>query len=143
MASHPAILAESSYPLLNAFWTMLWLFLWVLWFFLLFRIIGDVFRSTDLSGWAKAGWSLFVIILPFLGVFTYLIVRGSTIQQRDAAQAKAVDDAFRTYAARTLNPQAGGATGSAADELTKLSALHDRGVLSDAEFNTQKTKILA
>ena len=71
-------------PLLDAFLTMMWFFLWVLWFFLLFRIITDIFRSKDLSGWGKAGWLIFVIILPFLGVFVYLIARGHKMTERDA-----------------------------------------------------------
>lgn len=62
-----------SYPLLGAFWTLLWLFLWVIWIFLLFKVIIDIFRSHDLGGWGKAGWLIFVIVLPFLGVFVYLI----------------------------------------------------------------------
>ena len=61
----------NSYPLANAFWTMLWFFLWILWFFLLFRIILDIFRSKDLGGWGKAGWLIFVCILPFLGCLLY------------------------------------------------------------------------
>jgi len=70
-------------PLLDAFWTMMWFFLWVLWFFLLFRIIVDIFRSHDLGGWGKAGWLAFVIILPFLGVFVYLIARGHKMAEQD------------------------------------------------------------
>jgi Short C-terminal domain/Phospholipase_D-nuclease N-terminal len=138
MANHTVILADSGYPLLNAFWTMLLLFLWILWFFLLFRIFADIFRSHDLSGWGKAAWSVFIVILPFLGVFVYVIARGSHMHERDLAQAKAADDAFRAYAKQTLATPA-----SSAEELTKLAALHDKGVLSDAEFAAQKAKILA
>lgn len=64
------------YPLLNMFWTMLLVFLWIMWFVLLFRIIGDIFRDDRLSGWAKAGWLVFCLLLPFLGVFVYVIARG-------------------------------------------------------------------
>jgi hypothetical protein len=81
-------------PLLDVFLTMMWFFLWVLWvlwFFLLFRVIMDVFRSHDLGGWGKAGWLVFVIVLPFLGVFVYLIARGHKMADRDAAQAQAQD----------------------------------------------------
>jgi Phospholipase_D-nuclease N-terminal len=70
-----------SYPLLNVFLTMMWFFLWVLWIYLLIRVIADIFRSRDLGGWAKAGWLAFVIILPFLGVFGYLIARGGDYQR--------------------------------------------------------------
>ena len=89
-------LASQDYPLLNLFWTMLELFLWVLWFFLLFRIIIDIFRSHDLGGWGKALWLIFVIVLPFLGVFVYLIARGSSMGERDARQAQEVDAATRS-----------------------------------------------
>ncbi len=81
------------YPLLNLFWTMLWFFLWILWIFLLVRIIGDVFRSHDLSGLRKAAWLILILVLPFVGVFVYLVVRGSDMHTRDA---KAQDD-FRSY----------------------------------------------
>jgi len=77
-------LATQDYPLLNLFWTMMLLFFWVLWFVLLFWVIVDIFRSHDLSGWGKAGWLFFVIILPYLGVFVYLIARGSEMSQRQA-----------------------------------------------------------
>jgi Short C-terminal domain/Phospholipase_D-nuclease N-terminal len=132
------VLAAQDYPALNLFWSILEVFLWIMWFFLLFRIIGDIFRSSDLSGWGKAGWSLFVIILPFLGVLLYLIVRGSTMHERDAAQAQAADAAFRSYI-----KQSAGTTSSTAEELTKLADLHDHGVLTDAEFLQQKAKLLA
>ena len=126
----------SSYPLLNAFWTMLWFFLWILWFFLLFRIILDIFRSKDLGGWGKAGWLIFVCILPFLGVFVYLIARGSKMTQRDAEDAQAADQAMRAYVR-----DAAGSSGPA-DELAKLADLRDRGVISDAEFQQSKAKVL-
>ena len=79
-------LASQDYPLLNLFWTMLELFLWVLWFFLLFRVIIDIFRSHDLGGWGKALWLIFVIVLPYLGVFVYLIARGASMGERREAR---------------------------------------------------------
>jgi hypothetical protein len=115
---------------------MMWFFLWVLWFFLLFRIIMDIFRSKDLGGWGKAGWLAFVIILPFLGVFVYLIARGHKMTEHDATQAREQDQAFRAY----VQEAAGGA--SPADELTKLADLRDRGVITDADFQQGKDKIL-
>jgi hypothetical protein len=124
-------------PLLDAFWTMMWFFLWVLWFFLLFRVITDVFRSRDLGGWGKAGWLVFVIVLPFLGVFVYLIARGNKMADRDAAQAQAQDKAFRAY----VQESAPG-TASTADELAKLADLHDHGVISDADFEAAKAQTL-
>lgn len=129
------ILASSSYPLLDAFWTMVELFLWILWFFLLFRVIIDIFRSSDLGGWGKAGWLIFVIILPFLGVFVYVIARGSSMHDRDVRQAQQADEAARAYVREA-------ASSGTADELSKLVALRDQGVLSDAEFNAQKAKLL-
>ena len=126
----------NSYPLANAFWTMLWFFLWILWFFLLFRIILDIFRSKDLGGWGKAGWLIFVIILPFLGVFVYLIARGSKMAQRDVDDAQAADQAARSYIRDVAQES------SPADQLAKLADLRERGVITDAEFQQSKAKVL-
>ncbi len=126
------------YPLLNLFWTMLWLFVWILWIFLLIRIISDIFRSHDLGGWGKAAWLIFVIILPFLGILVYLIARGGGMQDRDIKQAQAADAAMRSYIQETAS-----SSSSTAAELEKLSALHTQGVLTDAEFASQKAKLLA
>lgn len=123
-------------PLLDAFFTMMWFFLWVLWFFLLFRIIMDIFRSKDLGGWGKAGWLIFVIILPFLGVFVYLIARGHKMTERDVAQAQEQNQAFRAYVR-----EAAGET-STADELARLADLRDRGVITEADFQQGKDKAL-
>jgi len=131
-------LASQDYPLLNLFWTMLEFFLWVLWFFLLFRVILDIFRSHDLGGWGRALWLIFVIVLPFLGVFVYLIVRGSSMGQRDARQAQEMDAATRSYI-----QSAAGTSTSTAEELTKLAGLRDQGVITDAEFAAQKAKVLS
>lgn len=126
-----------SYPLLSAFLTMMWFFIWILWIFLLVRIIMDIFRSHDLSGWGKAGWLAFVIILPFLGVFVYLIARGGKMHDRDARQAQAQDEAFRSYVRQAAREDT-----SSADDLTKLADLRDRGVISEAEFQRGKEKLL-
>jgi hypothetical protein len=126
------------YPLLGAFFSVLWIFLWILWLFLLFRVIMDVFRDDSLSGFAKALWLIFVILLPFLGVFIYVIVRGSEMGKRDLAQAQASEEAFRSYV-----QQAAASGGGTADELAKLADLRQRGVISDAEFEQQKAKMLA
>ena len=125
-----------NYPLLDAFWTMLWFFLWILWFFLLFRIILDIFRSKDLGGWGKAGWLIFVCILPFLGVFVYLIARGSKMTQRDVDDAQAADQAARSYIRDVAQES------SPADQLAKLADLRERGVITDAEFQQSKAKVL-
>jgi hypothetical protein len=124
-------------PLLDVFLTMMWFFLWVLWLFLLFRVIMDIFRSRDLGGWGKAGWLVFVIVLPFLGVLVYLIARGGKMHERDARQAQAQDEAFRSYVRDAA--QDGGGT---ADELAKLADLHDHGVINDADYEAGKEKVL-
>ena len=127
------------YPLLGAFWTFLWFFLWILWFFLLFRIIVDIFRDHSMSGWAKAAWLIFIIILPFLGVFVYLIARGGSMAERDMDQAKSQEQAFRSY----VQEAAGSSGGGTASELSRLADLKERGVITDAEFQQQKAKLLA
>jgi hypothetical protein len=126
----------SSYPLLDAFLTMLWFFLWILWLVLLFRIITDIFASHDLGGWGKAGWLVFVIILPFLGVFVYLIARGRTMSERQLRTAQAQDKAFRDYIRQTASEE------SSADQIAKLVDLRDRGAITDQEFQQAKTGIL-
>ncbi len=128
----------NDYPLLNLFWTMLLFFLWVLWIFLLIRIVSDIFRSPDLGGLGKAVWLVLIILLPYLGVLIYLIVRGGSMAHRDLSQVRAQDDAFRQYI-----QQAAATPGtSTAEELSRLAALRDQGVLTDAEFTAQKDKLL-
>ena len=89
--------ASTDYPVLNVFWTIFEIFAFVIWFWLLFVILTDVFRSSDLSGWGKAGWTIFVIFLPVIGILTYLIVRGPSMHERSAQQARQQDEAFRSY----------------------------------------------
>ncbi|RKE19641.1 SHOCT domain-containing protein [Streptomyces sp. TLI_171] len=136
-----------NYPLLNIFWTMLELFLWILWFFLLFKIITDIFRSDDMGGWGKAGWTIFVILLPFLGVLVYLIARGSSMTQRDVAQAKQADAAFQDYIRKAAGTGGGGgataASGGHVDDLARLAELKTSGALSDEEYRRAKDKLLA
>ncbi len=126
------------YPILGLFWSMLWFFLLFAWIMLLFRVITDIFRSHDMGGFAKALWVIFVIIVPFLGVFIYVIARGHSMADRDLERAQAHEAAFRSYVQTT----AGSGTG-AADELTKLADLKAKGVITDAEFEQQKAKLLA
>ncbi|MFJ7949334.1 SHOCT domain-containing protein [Streptomyces sp. NPDC096354] len=126
------------YPLLGAFWTMLWIFLWMIWIFLLFRVFSDIFRDDSLNGWAKAGWSIFAVVLPFLGVFVYLIARGKGMGEREVHQARARQHAFDSYVRET----AGTGKPSAAEELAKLSEIKARGDLTDEEFQRAKEKIL-
>ncbi len=124
-------------PLFDLFWSMLWFFLFIAWIWLLISIFGDIFRS-DMSGGAKAGWIVFVVVLPFLGVLIYVIVNGGKMQERSVRQAEMIDRAQRDY----VKSVAGGQT-SSADELTKLADLKSRGVISDQEFEAQKAKILS
>ncbi|MEU7162339.1 SHOCT domain-containing protein [Streptomyces chrestomyceticus] len=128
------------YPLLGVFWTTFWLFMWMLWFFLLFRVIGDVFRDDELNGWAKTGWIISVLVLPFLGVFVYVLARGRGMGRREVSRAQAQQEAFDTYVRRTAAKDASRTT--QADELTKLSRLRERGDISDAEFQQAKSKVL-
>lgn len=127
------------YPLLGAFWTMMWIFLWILWIVLLFRVIGDVFTDDSLSGWGKTGWTFFVIILPFLGIFVYLIARGRDMGKRGQQAARARQESLDAYIRETA-----GSTGSGghADELAKLSELKSKGDLTEAEFQNAKQKVL-
>lgn len=127
------------YPLLGLFWTMLMFFIWFAWILLLFRIFGDIFRSDDMGGLAKAFWSIFVIVVPLLGVLVYLIARGDSMTKRDVAAAKANEAAFQEY----VRSAAGGGGGGTASELAKLAELRDAGVLTDDEFAQQKAKLLA
>jgi hypothetical protein len=124
------------YPLLGLFWTMMIFFLWFAWLMLLFRVFADIFRSQDMGGWAKGLWTIFVILVPFLGVFIYVIVRGRSMRERDLAAVQQRDAEFQTYVRQTAG------TAGAADELTKLAALRDSGALTDAEFAAQKAKLL-
>jgi hypothetical protein len=125
------------YPLLDAFLTIFWLFIWIMWIFLLIRVITDVFRSHDLSGVGKAGWTLVLIIFPLIGVLVYLIARGDGLHTRETRQAQASEEALRDY----LN-RAAGTTGSTADELHRLADLRDRGVLNDEEFQRLKARLV-
>ena len=125
-----------SYPLLGAFWTIFEIFLWVIWFWILITVFIDIFRSQDLSGWGKALWFLFVLFIPLIGVLVYLIARGGKMHEHAAAQAQQQDQEFRSYVQETASSQ------STADQLTKLADLRDRGVISAAEFEREKAKIL-
>ena len=133
------LLASSSYsyPILGAFWTIFMIFLWVIWFWILITVFIDLFRSHDLSGWAKASWFIFILLIPLIGVLVYLIVRGSKMHQHQVQDAQAQDQQFRRYVQEAAGPQ------SSADELAKLAKLRDQGVLTAEEFDREKAKILA
>lgn len=129
------------YPLLNLFLTMLYFFLWIAWLFLLFRIILDIFRSHDLGGWGKAGWTILILFVPFLGVLIYVIARGSSMQERDMQQARDSKQAMDRYITETAKGAA--PASSPVDELTKLADLHKSGAINDDEFAAMKAKVLA
>ena len=126
-------------PLLDLFWTILIFFVFVLWIYLLITIMIDIFRSDDMGGWAKALWVFFIIILPFLGVLIYVIVRGNSMQDRAGKAAMAQDAAQREY----IQSVAGGGGSSTTDQLAQLADLHSSGALTDAEFQAQKDRLLA
>jgi Short C-terminal domain/Phospholipase_D-nuclease N-terminal len=132
------ILADSSYPLLNLFWSMCIFFLWVVWIWILIMVFIDIFRSHDLSGWAKALWFVFVLFIPVLGVLVYLIARGGKMHEHAAQQAQQQDAETRAYIQDAASSPA-----SSADQLAKLAGLRDHGVISDAEFEREKAKVLA
>jgi len=126
-------------PLLDLLWSMFMFFLFFAWIWLVVTVFFDIFRSDDLSGWAKAGWSIFVILIPLLGVLIYVIARGDKMQQRRIDDARAQQAATGDY----IRSVAGSGGASVADELTKLGQLRDQGALTDQEYEAQKAKLLA
>jgi hypothetical protein len=127
----------SSYPFLDVMWTMLVFFVWILWFWLLIGVFADIFRRHDLSGWGKTGWLVFVIILPFLGVFIYLITQNEGMTQRGLDRANAQQAQVDNYVRQTAG------SGGAAGEIEKGKALLDSGAITQAEFDAIKQKALA
>ena len=121
----------------QVFFSLLWFFLFFLWIWLLIMVFADIFRDHTMSGWGKAAWVIFVIILPFLGVFVYLIARGGSMAERAAAQQQKADQQFQQYV------QSVASTASPADELARLADLKAKGVITDAEFDQLKAKALA
>ena len=127
-----------NYPLLNLFWTIFLVFVWVMWFWILITVFIDIFRSSDLSGWGKALWFLFVLLIPLVGVLVYLIARGGSMHDRAARVAQQQDAEVRSYVR-----EAAGTESTPADQLAKLADLHARGVIPDQEFAQEKAKVLA
>ncbi|MDA5285570.1 SHOCT domain-containing protein [Streptomyces sp. NPDC054904] len=126
------------YPVLGAFWTVMWIFLWVMWLVLLFRIVVDLFRDHEMSGWLKAAWLLFLILIPFLGVLVYVIARGRNMGRREIKHAQEQQQAFNAY----IRDAAGSTGKNTTDELARLSELKAKGDLSEAEFQQAKQKLL-
>ena len=131
------MLVAADYPFLDVFWTMIIFFLWILWFFLLFRVIADIFRRHDIGGGTKTLWILFVIFLPFLGVFVYLIAHSSDMADRDMSSARASQQQFDQYV------QSVAGSGGAAAEIDKAKGLLDSGTITQQEFDAIKAKALA
>ena len=127
----------TDYPVLDLFLTMLYFFLFVIWIWLLIMVFVDIFRSQDLNGWGKALWAIFIIILPFLGVFVYLLARGGGMHDRSARESAQQQTAFDQYVRQTAG------SSDTATQLSKLADLKSQGVLTDAEFEAQKAKLLA
>ncbi len=128
-----------NYPILGLFWTMLIFFFWVIWIIIVFRTIVDIFRNDEIGGFSKAFWLIFIVVVVWLGVLIYLIVHGKGMARRGIEKQQAQQAAFDSYVRQTATASGGGT----ADELTKLADLHSRGVISDAEFASQKAKLLA
>lgn len=129
----------TSYPLLDVFLTTLWIVGFILWIWLVIAVFTDLFRDHHMGAWAKVLWILFVIFLPIIGVLVYLIARGGAMRERAMEDAKAQDQATREY----IKSVAGDGSKNTADELTKLAALRDQGVITQQEFEQQKNKILS
>jgi hypothetical protein len=126
-----------NYPLLDIFLTMLWFFVWCLWIFLVVWTLLQIFRRRDLSGWAKALWTVFIIFVPLFGVLTYLIVRGGHLANEQVSDYNAPqDEGYRAYGRHEAQGR------QSADELTKLADLRDRGVITDEEFQKGKVQLL-
>ncbi|MFD5566195.1 MULTISPECIES: SHOCT domain-containing protein [Kitasatospora] len=131
------------YPLLNLFWTMMWFFLWILWLFLLFKVITDIFHSHDLSGWGQAGWTVLVVLLPYIGVLVYLIARGKSMGNRDRALAMQAESSFQDYVRKAAGTENQDAGRRHVDELARLADLKNSGAISEDEYRAAKSKLLA
>ena len=129
------LLIAADYPFLDVFWTMIIFFCWVAWIWVLIVIISDLFRRHDTSGWVKALWVIFLIVLPFLGVLIYLIANGSGMSRRQAETVRASQEQFDSYVKSV--------SGGSASELAKAKELLDSGAINQAEYDQLKSKVLA
>jgi hypothetical protein len=127
----------ADYPLLNIIWTMLVFFAWVIWFWLLIVVFSDIFSRHDISGWGKAGWLLLVVVLPYLGVFIYMIAQGTHMAERRDKRSQAARSEFDDYVKNVA------ASGGPAAEIDKAKQLLDSGAITQAEFDSIKAKALA
>ena len=131
-------MVAASYTFLDVFWSMLVFFVWVMWFMLLFRIWGGVFSRSDLSGLGKTGWLVFTILVPFLGVFIYVVKENDGMNQRALDRARAQQSQMDDYVRATA-----GGGGGAASEIERAKQLLDSGAITQAEFDAMKAKALA
>ena len=122
----------------QVFWSIVWFTLFFIWLWLLIMVFGDIFRSPDLSGASKAIWTIFVIVVPYLGVFVYLIARGHKMNEHAVAAAQEADAQQKAYIQSVVAK-----SGSPAEELAKAADLKEKGLIDDAEFAAMKAKILA
>ena len=131
------LLTASSYPFLDILWTTLIFFAWVIFIWIAVTVLIDVFRRHDISGWGKAGWTIFVVFLPWLGVLIYLIVNHDGMAERKMRDMERSQGLFDDYVRRTAG------TGGAASEIEKAKQLLDSGAINQAEFEAIKAKALA
>jgi hypothetical protein len=129
------MLIAADYPFLDVFWTMIIFFCWVIWIWIVITVFSDLFRRHDISGWGKAAWVVFVIVLPFLGVLVYLIAQHDGMRDRSVKQAQAQQQAFDEYVRE--------AAGGSAAEIAKAKELLDAGTITQAEFDALKAKALS
>jgi hypothetical protein len=130
----------ADYPFMDVLWTMIIFFAWVVWIWMMVVLLGDVFRRTDIGGWAKAAWVMFMIVAPFLGALVYLIAQHDGIAERNMKQ---VEDAQAAFDARVREVAANGGGGGAASEIEKAKGLLDSGAITQPEFDSLKAKALA
>jgi hypothetical protein len=133
----PSVPFAAEYPLLNLLWTMLIFFAFVIWLWILFTVVVDLFRRDDTSGWGKAAWLFFLIVLPYLGVFIYLITQHKGMTERNIAQRKEAESQFANYV-KSVAPAA-----DPAERIAKGKELLDSGAITQAEFDVLKRKALA
>jgi hypothetical protein len=129
------LIAEADFPFLEVLWTMIIFFAWVIWLWIAITVLADVFRRHDISGWGKAAWTVFIIVVPFLGVLVYLIAQHEGMRERSAKQAQAQQEALDQYVRE--------AAGGSAAEIAKAKELLDAGTISQAEFDAIKAKALS
>jgi Short C-terminal domain/Phospholipase_D-nuclease N-terminal len=129
------LIAEADFPFLEVLWAMIIFFAWVIWIWIVITVLVDVFRRHDIGGWGKAGWTVFVVVLPWLGVLIYLISEHDGMRERSAKQARAQKQEFDDYVRE--------AAGGSAAEIAKAKELLDAGTISQAEFDAIKAKAVS